>query len=60
MPTYDKEIDMSRKIQSPFELEKREVKVLNEKARQLQRSKSSIIRQLIREYLPKIGKVSEQ
>lgn len=45
---------MSRKIQSPFELEKKDVKALDEKARQLQRSKSSIIRQLIREYLPKI------
>jgi len=45
---------MSRKIQSPFELEKTDIKALNEKARQLQRSKSSIIRQLIREYLPKI------
>jgi len=43
------------KIQSPFELDKRDVKALNDKARQLQRSKSSIIRQLIREYLDKIG-----
>ena len=43
-----------RKIQSPFELEKTDIKALNEKASQLQRSKSSIIRQLIREYLPKI------
>jgi hypothetical protein len=45
---------MSRKIQSPFELEKADIKALNEKASELQRSKSSIIRQLIREYLPKI------
>jgi hypothetical protein len=45
---------MGRKIQSPFELEKADIKNLNEKARQLQRSKSSIIRQLIHEYLPKI------
>jgi hypothetical protein len=45
---------MSRKIQSPFELEKADIKALNEKASQMQRSKSSIIRQLIREYLQKI------
>jgi hypothetical protein len=45
---------MSRKIQSPFELDRADIKALDEKSKKLQRSKSSIIRQLIREYLPKI------
>jgi hypothetical protein len=45
---------MSRKIQSPFELDNGDVKALNAKALQLQRSKSSIIRQLIREHLQEI------
>ena len=44
-----------RKIQSPFELEKPDVEAINEKSKKLQRSKSSIIRQLIREYLDKLG-----
>ena len=45
---------MGRKIQSPFHLDDGNVKALDEKSRQLQRSKSSIIRQLIREYLDEI------
>ncbi|HXZ98705.1 MAG TPA: ribbon-helix-helix protein, CopG family [Candidatus Acidoferrum sp.] len=45
---------MTRKIQSPFELEEEDSAALNDKARQLQRNKSSIIRQLIREHLQEI------
>jgi predicted transcriptional regulator len=43
-----------RKIQTPFELDKTDVEALNGKARKLRRSKSSIIRQLIREHLDRI------
>jgi predicted transcriptional regulator len=42
------------KKQCPFELERKDVKELSSKAEQLQRSKSSIIRQLIREYLDRV------
>jgi predicted DNA-binding protein len=45
---------MTRKILSPFELDACDVKALNEKSKRLQRSKSSIIRQLIRGHLGEI------
>jgi predicted DNA-binding protein len=45
---------MSRKIQSPFELDEPDVKALNKKAKETQRSKSSIVRQLIHEHLQEI------
>ena len=45
---------MTRKVQSPFELDGTDVKALDVKSKELQRSKSSIIRQLIREYLDEI------
>jgi predicted DNA-binding protein len=45
---------MARKVQSPFELDRNDVKALDAKSEKLQRSKSSIVRQLIREHLDKI------
>jgi hypothetical protein len=43
-----------RKIQCPFELDLSDVKLLNSRAEELRRSKSGLIRQLIREHLREI------
>jgi hypothetical protein len=43
-----------KRIQSPFELYASDVKALNRKAKTVGCSKSFLVRQLVRKYLPKI------